>query len=342
MTAILPEDVDELPVGFQTVGHVAHLNLRENYAPHKHLIAEVLRDKNPKITTVINKIDDVGAENVYRTFSYEVLAGTDDLNVEVKEQDCIFRFDYSKVYWNSRLNTEHERMVNNFREGEAVCDITAGIGPFAVPAGKKRVFVWANDLNPESYAHLRQSIATNKVGNFVRPFNEDGRTFIRRATQELLSDERTVSIPRQPSKRRKPGKQHEASEPATNGTLEPVKPALTYTQPRTFQHYVSNLPASGIEFLSSFRGLHTASQRSLFSPHTTAKLPMIHTYTFGPKDLDTAPVVVCAKASEQLGYELKLGDEHDTIVYDVRDVAPNKRMFCISFRLPEQVAFAAD
>ena len=99
----------------------------------------------------------------YRTFSYEVLAGDPSMDVEVKEAECIFRFDYSKVYWNSRLSTEHERLVKRFCQGEAVCDVMAGVGPFAVPAGKQKVFVWANDLNPDSYESLVQAISVNKV-----------------------------------------------------------------------------------------------------------------------------------------------------------------------------------
>ncbi len=42
--------------------------------------------------------------------------------------------------------------------------------------------------------------------------------------------------------------------------------------------------------------------------------------------------------SEQLKHEVKPGDPEVTI-WDVRDVAPQKRMFCASFRLPEEVAF---
>lgn len=181
MGAIVPEEEqNELPVGFNIVGHVgmvsedfattvtdtnqiAHLNLRDRYLPYKKLIATVLMDKNPTIRTVINKVDDVGTENEYRTFAYELLAGDQDLNVEVKEADCIFRFDYSQVYWNTKLHTEHKRLVEMFQPGEAVCDVMAGVGPFAVPAGKKRVFVWANDLNPDSYASLSDAIKRNKV-----------------------------------------------------------------------------------------------------------------------------------------------------------------------------------
>ena len=139
------------------------MNLREEYLPYKTLIAQVLLDKNPTIRAVINKTDEVGDQNAYRTFSYELLAGENDLNVEVHEGNCTFRFDYSKVYWNSRLETEHRRLVEKFRSGEAVCDVMAGVGPFAVPAGKKRVFVWANDLNPDSFGSLGEAVERNKV-----------------------------------------------------------------------------------------------------------------------------------------------------------------------------------
>lgn len=116
--------------------------------------------------TVINKttsIDDDSSTSVYRTFAYEVLAGPDDMNVEIREEDCVFRFDYSKVYWNSRLNTEHKRLVDMFKPGEVVVDVMAGVGPFAVPAGRKGVWVWANDLNPDSYAALKEAVVRNKV-----------------------------------------------------------------------------------------------------------------------------------------------------------------------------------
>ena len=125
-------------------------------------------DKNPTVRTVINKTDDVGINSEYRTFGYEVLAGEDDMNIELREGDCTFQFDYSKVYWNSRLQTEHKRLVDSFEPGEVVCDVMAGIGPFAVPAGKKGVFVWANDLNPDSHDSMKVAIARNKVRSSLR------------------------------------------------------------------------------------------------------------------------------------------------------------------------------
>lgn len=168
--SILPEDEQgEIPQGFSMVGHVAHMNLREEYLPYKSILAEVLMDKNPGVRTVINKIDEVGEHSEFRTFKYEVLRGPDDLNVEVSEGDCTFQFDYSKVYWNPRLETEHKRLRDLFQTGDVVVDVMAGVGPFAIPAGKKGVFVWANDLNPESNKSLKDAIKRNKVSCCLTP-----------------------------------------------------------------------------------------------------------------------------------------------------------------------------
>lgn len=167
LSTLLPEELhDDIPSGFNTAGHVAHLNLRDQHLPYKMLIGQVIVEKNQHIRTVINKTDNVGTESEFRTFGYELLAGSDDLNVELNENGCVFKFDYSKVYWNSKLEKEHTRLVRSFQPGEVVCDVMAGIGPFAVPAGKRGVFIWANDYNPESYRYLQDAIGRNKVSIF--------------------------------------------------------------------------------------------------------------------------------------------------------------------------------
>lgn len=67
------------------------------------------------------------------------------------------------MYWNSRLHTEHERLVKLFSATDAVCDVMAGIGPFAMPAAKKGCMVYANDLNPVSYQYMLENKTLNKV-----------------------------------------------------------------------------------------------------------------------------------------------------------------------------------
>ena len=165
VTSVLPEELhSEIPHGFNSAGHVAHLNLRDHHLPYGRLIGGILLDKcRPHVRTVINKTDEVGEASEFRTFSYELLAGEDDLDVEVKKMDCVFRFNYGKVYWNSKLDQEHRRLVDLFGRGEVVVDVMAGIGPFAVPAARKGCLVWGNDYNPESVRYMRDAMKTNKV-----------------------------------------------------------------------------------------------------------------------------------------------------------------------------------
>lgn len=163
LAATLPSDIGEVPRSYTVVGHIAHVNLDERHLPYKYHIGSVILSKSRRvgITTVVNKLDII--DSTYRNFAMEVIAGEENYQVTQSHLDCEFRFDFSKVYWNTRLGTEHRRLVDMFAEGEAVADVFAGVGPFAVPAGKKRVFVLANDLNPDSYESMEGNITTNKV-----------------------------------------------------------------------------------------------------------------------------------------------------------------------------------
>ncbi|KAK3695472.1 Met-10+ like-protein-domain-containing protein [Podospora appendiculata] len=340
MTSVLPEDLhSELPTGFNTAGHVAHLNLREKYLPYKKVIAEVLLDKNAQIRTVINKVDNVGEESEFRTFQYELLAGTDDMQVQLFEGNCVFEFDYSKVYWNSKLETEHRRLIDLFTPGEVVADVMAGIGPFAVPAGKRGVFIWANDMNPESYRYLSEAIAKNKVSQFVRPFCQDGRSFIHEAADMVLAASQQGECALVPVK--------QPSRPAKGAPAAPRPAPKRIPIPATISHFVMNLPASAIEFLGCYRGLY-AGQEALFAPATDTKLPLVHVHCFSfkrVKDTDE-PLYrddICERITRELGVTMKYGDaevEGEVAIYNVRDVAPLKTMYCASFRIPREVAFA--
>ncbi|KAL7799116.1 Met-10+ like domain-containing protein [Trichoderma ceciliae] len=331
MRSILPEDLHgEIPVGFNTAGHVAHLNIRGQYLPYKSIIAQVIMDRNPTIRTVINKIDNVGMESEYRTFSYEVLAGPDDMLVEVSEAGCSFKFDYSKVYWNTKLGTEHQRIVGLFKPGEVVVDLMAGIGPFAAPAGKKGVFVWANDKNPESYKYLTDIVKRNKVSEFVKPFNYDGHEFIKKGADLVLEASQRGDHALIPQK---------VSRSAPGPRPEPIRIPV----PPTVSHFVMNLPASAIEFLHNFRGLYEGHEK-LFAPHTETKLPMIHVHCFAVKADDATPLDdICQRINKEIGVLLTPGNaekEGQVLIHEVRDVAPAKRMFCASFRVPPELAFA--
>jgi tRNA (guanine37-N1)-methyltransferase len=280
LAATLPDGMD-VPSSFETIGHIAHLNLRPEHEPFKHLIGSVILDKNPAIKTVVNKVGAI--EATFRFFQMELLAGLDELQVEVKEEGCIFTFDYSKVYWNSRLQHEHRRLVQIFKKGERVCDLFCGVGPFSIPAAKKGCLVYANDLNPESVKYLEINKGRNKIPlKNLTTFNSDARDFIMQSHNLLNKDN-------------------------SNETL-------------FFDHYIMNLPASAHEFLDSFNAL-----RSLIPFEGTIPSIWVHCYVFCKPD--SSPI-------ELVESELKCELETVTSHY-VRNVSPNKDMYCVSFKLPK-------
>ena len=67
---LLPEGVD-IPGSFETVGHIAHVNLRDEHKGYEKLIGQVLLDKNPKLATVVNKTETL-CHTVFRVFQMEV------------------------------------------------------------------------------------------------------------------------------------------------------------------------------------------------------------------------------------------------------------------------------
>ncbi|XVF34785.1 hypothetical protein REPUB_Repub18cG0088400 [Reevesia pubescens] len=166
-----------LGYSYWTAGHVAHLNIHDELLPFKDVIAKVIYDKNyPRIKTVVNKVGTI--TNEFRVPKFETLAGENHMVTEVKQYAATFKLDYSLVYWNSRLEHEHIRLVSLFRPGETICDMFAGIGPFSIPAAQKGCLVYANDLNSDSVHYLKINAKINKVDGCVFAYNMDARKFI--------------------------------------------------------------------------------------------------------------------------------------------------------------------
>ena len=102
---------------------------------------------------------------------------------------------------------------------------------------------------------------------------------------------------------------------------------------KTFDHFVMNLPATAIEFLDAFRGLFKGREEHI--PEPKVQLPMIHCHCFSKSE--EPEVDVRERVEAVMGGKLEL----DSVkLHWVRKVAPNKDMYCISFRLPAEIAFA--
>ncbi|CAD5122446.1 DgyrCDS10871 [Dimorphilus gyrociliatus] len=285
--AILPDHLDRVS-SYSSIGHILHLNLNEDTSEYKHLIGQVLLDKIPYAKTVVNKQNVIN--NTYRFFEMEILAGEENFITKTKEHGCIYELDFSKVYWNPRLSTEHQRLVSELSPTDILYDVFAGIGPFAIPAAKKGCTVLANDLNPESYRWLENNVKINKTK--ISTYNLDGRDFIKTALKSHLID-------------------------------------IWKTNNKTNIHVAMNLPALAIEFLDEFVGLFSDYSTTL----PVGEMPVIHVYGFGITEQDVLTSVISKLPGLQLD---------DLQLRTVRNVAPNKNMFLIKFKLLKSILFRSD
>jgi tRNA (guanine37-N1)-methyltransferase len=324
LQSILPEEICETsPTSFTITGHLAHMNLRDEYLPYRKVIGQVILDKNRGLRTVVNKLETIDSQ--FRFFKMEVLAGDEDFVVEAHESDCKFTFDFSTVYWNSRLHTEHERLVKLFEEDDVIADVFAGVGPFAIPAAKKGCVVLGNDLNPKSAEYMEKNAHDNHVAERVRVSNLDGREFIRNSIAEIWNNPFPPLGPVQSAKSR--ARQQRAARTkgrqSPSGNAEPQYPTR-----RRIDHFVMNLPATAIEFLDSFQGILAPLPEAVTAYDL---MPMVHVHCFTREpEGEGARADLRQRAETALGASLP----DDTVFHFVRAVAPNKDMYCLSFRLP--------
>ncbi|TVT99127.1 hypothetical protein EJB05_20911 [Eragrostis curvula] len=384
-----------LGYSYWSAGHVAHLNISDDLLAYKDVIAKVIYDKNyPRIQTVVNKVGTI--TNEFRVPQFEILAGKSDMVTEVKQYGATFRLDYGSVYWNSRLEHEHIRLVSLFKKGDVICDMFAGIGPFSIPAAQKGCVVYANDLNPESVHYLRTNAKINKVEDCIFPYNMDARMFMQNlmtvpsetrsdstiaddncypegkvpANGNSLSNENcndvqencqnstsgsslestTAKKRQQPVKEGEPDCQDEdASQTKKRNNKRVRGSGPPQAKPwEHIDHVLMNLPASALQFLGnvlssplsfSIIGLTLFSIYHMdISPaycfdgliqrkYWTGSLPWIHCYCFIRSSESEESIL--SEAQKKLNAKIV-----EPIFHRVRDVAPNKAMFCLSFKLP--------
>lgn len=298
--AIIPDDI-EPATSYSKIGHILHMNLKDNLLPYKTAIAQIYLDKTPGARSVVNKAQSI--DNTFRNFQIDLLIGEAEYQVETKENGVVFEFDFSTVYWNPRLSTEHERLVKILNPNDVLYDVFAGVGPFAIPAGKNRVNVLANDLNPHSFKWLEHNVKRNKVSNQVSTFNKDGRDFI-------LQDVRSHLL--------------ERIEKRDEDMVE-------YSI-----HIAMNLPGLAVTFLNAFVGLLKDNEKG-FESSASIPTPVCHCYCF-VKGVDDSKVMAQNLVQENLGFKLILGETLKQISF-VRNVAPNKDMMRVDLMLTSDILF---
>ena len=299
-----------LPNGFEIVGKIAHMNLRDQYLKYKYFIGQLILDKNPSLSTVINKVGKI--DNVYRTYDMEILAGEENYNVEHKEGNVRFQFDLRKTYWCSRLQNERDRVLKLLKKNEVLCDAFCGVGPLALRACKQGVKVYANDLNPDAYTYLNNNIRINKLNkDNIKTYNMDAREFIKGLVNMSKNN---------------------VDEDEENADK-------IFPKDLHINHFYMNLPKDAIEFMDIFVGLFKGCKNDIYNKDN---LPIIHVYGFAKIDNNPHELLKkrIAKAFK-IEYDLfKKECEKDILnIQNVRDISNKKVVYCIDMKIPEIIAY---
>ncbi|KAJ1606050.1 Trm5 RNA methyltransferase [Cryptosporidium canis] len=304
----------EIVSSFETVGHIAHLNLNEESFKYRYVLGRILLDKNPGIRTVVTKTGNI--ESTFRTYPLEVIAGENDLDARLKEQGIIYHIKIDQVYWNSRLSNERQRLVELIPKKSVVFDLTCGVGAFTLPLVKIRdCRVYSNDLNPEAIKLLRHNILSNKLNERnVVTSQKDCIECIHQVLDAGLDARRIFGLEE-----------------------EDASPAPELDSKDTF-YWICNLPELSLNMLRGF-----VAHKQAYLDRKAGDVPRFKRtknhfffYCFS-KDADPMTDI----KTRIFGF-LEAGDAdsereyfspYGLSIHEVRDVSPNKKMYCSQFSM---------
>ncbi|KAL2645458.1 hypothetical protein R1flu_013045 [Riccia fluitans] len=92
--------------------------------------------------------------------------------------------------WDSRHKEDRKRLVDLFSKTDIVCDVFAGSGVLAIPAGAKARRIFANEVSSTGYRYLAHNVSTNELTSKVEVFNVNTHQFL----ENLFDSERPLPI----------------------------------------------------------------------------------------------------------------------------------------------------
>ncbi len=159
-----------LPSGWQLLGDVIIITLREKLETRKNDIAKALLSMYPGCRTVLL---DRGISGQMRQPMREMIAG-DNTETIHRENGCLFKLDAMQIMYSQGNLAERKRM-SKLGNGEIVVDMFAGIGYFSIPMAvhSKPLKIISIEINPVSAGFLRENIRLNRVEKIIEPVEGD-------------------------------------------------------------------------------------------------------------------------------------------------------------------------
>jgi tRNA wybutosine-synthesizing protein 2 len=169
--------------GWQILGDIIIVSIPAMLEDKKIRIAEALLSMHPKCKSVVR---DFGIEGQFRQPKRELLLGSGTETIH-KEHGCFFKQDVTKVMY-SKGNLEERKRMSRLGKGEVVVDMFAGIGYFSIPMAvhsRPRKII-SIEINPESFAYLKENIRLNRVEEIITPICGDCSKFTPEGTADRV------------------------------------------------------------------------------------------------------------------------------------------------------------
>lgn len=159
------EEYSSTVKGYDQLGDIAIIEPKTDKGGRA--LAKALLATKKDIRTVLAKGGPVSGR--YRTRRYVYIAGRKNFRALYKENGSLFEFDLKKSFFSTRLAYERNRISKLVKDGESVCVMFAGVGPFAIEIAKanKHANIVAIELNKNAYKDMMHNIKLNKVLNVV-------------------------------------------------------------------------------------------------------------------------------------------------------------------------------
>tara|TARA_Y100000588_G_C14254758_1_gene924941 strand:+ start:1733 stop:2716 length:984 start_codon:yes stop_codon:yes gene_type:complete len=194
--SLLPKEIAILaPRAFDVLGHVAIISPEDSFSDFIPEISKALLTKHKNIKTVAT---DGGVGGDFRVRDLKYVSGDENFVVLHKENNFIFEFDISEVYFSPRLSFERSLVLNQAKINESVLDMFTGVGPFSIYLSKKASHITAIDANPLAKKWFFNNIRKNKIDEakftFIEGFAEDAAPTLTSKFDRIIMNHPTSSL----------------------------------------------------------------------------------------------------------------------------------------------------
>ena len=290
-----------------------------------------------------------------------------DKEEQQQQQQTGLKEHKSATTGKNKEKQQHQKQQHQ-KEQVVVWDVFAGVGPFSIPLAMRGYYVYANDLNDRSYHYLCLNAQANKVPlpPSLLPPSPSSPSITTASSKNIAAASCPPSSSTTTNKKPPPSPAAAAAAAAAATTTAATASTAGFLHPRNqdgraflrdlalnqkpVNHIIMNLPAIALEFLDVFAEEEggreggkeegrEGGRKGLLFGYLRGKGVMVHVYAFSKAEDAERDVV--ARAAAVMGVEVgrfeggsEGGREGGRVrVHHVRDVAPKKRMMCLSFSL---------